>query len=72
MKRILLLLTLALGAAGTGYAQTRTVSIPDTTGIPGTVLRLPVSVAGIIDSDGVTSSQFTFTFSDSQFEWVGV
>ena len=72
MKRILLLLTLALTAAGTGFAQTRTVSIPDTTGIPGTVLRLPVSVAGIIDSDGVTSSQFTFTFSDSQFEWVGV
>lgn len=72
MKRIFLLLTLALTAAGTGFAQTRTVSIPDTTGIPGTVLRLPVSVAGIIDSDGVTSSQFTFTFSDSQFEWVGV
>ncbi len=72
MKRIFLLLTLALTAAGTGFAQTRTVSIPDTTGIPGTVLRLPVSVAGIIASDGVTSSQFIFTFPDSQFEWVGV
>jgi hypothetical protein len=72
MKRILILLALLLGAAGTGFAQTRTVSLPDTSGVPGTVLRLPVSVAGIIASDGVTSSQFTFTFPDSQFEWVGV
>lgn len=72
MKRIFLLLTLALTAAGTGFAQTRTVSIPDTTGVPGSVLRLPVSVAGIVASDGVTSSQFTFTFPDTQFEWVGV
>jgi hypothetical protein len=72
MKRILILLALCLGAAGSGFAQSRMVSISDTSGVPGTVLQLPVRVSGVTPSDGVTSAQFTFTFPSSEFDLLGV
>ncbi len=72
MKRIFLLIAIALGAAGGGFAQTRTVSLPDTAGVPGTVMQLPVRIGGVLPADGVTSAQFTFTYPESQFELLGV
>jgi len=72
MKRILLSLALCLGAAGGSFAQSRMVSLPDTIGVPGTVLQLPVRVSGISPSDGVTSAQFTFTFPSTEFDLIGV
>lgn len=72
MKRIFLSLALCLGAASGGFAQSRVVSLPDTTGVPGTVLQLPVRVSGISSTDGVTSAQFTFTFPSNEFDLIGV
>lgn len=72
MKRVLILLALWLGVSEGASAQGRVVSLPDTTGVPGAVLHIPVHIRGIASSNGVTSAQFTFTYPSSEFDLLGV